>query len=121
MDHIAGLGTAAGARVHPEILPQDVDYPAVAVTKVSEFRENELDGPSAIVEARYQVDTWSTSKDDVVAVSAAISASLDGFFGVMGAVTVLGVERENESSLPEKDGDQLLRRISQDYFIRYRA
>jgi len=98
-DHLtndAGVSALVGTRIYPLVVPQDVALPAIAYQRISGPRDHAHDGPSGLGRARMQFTFVGTSYSQAKSVAEAVRASLDGFKGTMGTVTVGAVLLDNE-------------------------
>lgn len=113
---VAGVLIVAG-RVHPVILPQGTTYPALTYSLVSDPRDQDLEGPTGLIEARYQISAWSTSYSDAKAAADEARVALDGFSGVMGVHEVARIAYEGGVDL--FDQNERVHQIETDYKVRY--
>ena len=90
------IGAGDAMRLYPDVLPEGVPYPAVTYFRVSTPRLHVLSGPSGFAQPRFQFSAWANNKADVIAVTEAVRAALDGFRGLMGEVQVRGVLSDDE-------------------------
>jgi hypothetical protein len=105
--------TAAGSRIYPQILPQDVTYPAISYTEVSAIRTHAMGTDSPVVRVRVQVDAWAVTYADSRAVANQVATALSRYRGQVGSVIVRDVLLDNEDSSYEAESQT--RRVSQDY------
>lgn len=117
---IVGLQTLAGARVYQRILPQNTQYPAIAVSQVSAVDGQDLDGTDGSPRLRITVDIWGEGDKGAVDIAKTAIAIRDGLKvvrGLVGTYRVDSIVRVGETDLDEVDGDRFLPRISQDYLV----
>lgn len=55
----AGLAALVSARIYPNKLPQEVDYPAIVFQKISGDRISGLGGTHGLRNPRFQITCWS--------------------------------------------------------------
>lgn len=91
-----GVSALVSTRIYPQVIPQDVDLPAIAYQKISAPRDHTHDGPSGLVRARMQITCAGASYAVAKTLSEAVRAALDGFSGTMGSTTVNAVFLDNE-------------------------
>jgi hypothetical protein len=119
---LAALETAASDRVYQRAAPQSAPYPLVIVRRVSGASGLDLNGADGHASPRFQIDIYGkgvTSLPEIQAIARAISRALHGFHGQLGATSVLCIAKDNEQDLDDFDGDEVLRRITQDFLITY--
>ncbi len=86
--HLVAAVPGAGGRVHPDRLPDPPALPALVYQRVSTVRGVTYDGPDELVEARFQIDSWATTRAVARANARAVTDALLGYRGVMGDVLV---------------------------------
>lgn len=59
----AGLSALTALRVYPNVLPQNVSYPAISFRRVSSERPSAMGSDIGLVRARFQFDVWAESYD----------------------------------------------------------
>jgi hypothetical protein len=84
----AGLTALVADRVYPQKKPQGNSFPQVSFFLVSEPRDHTLMGATGLPTARVQLDCWGLIYPDAKAVAEQVRLALDGYRGLMGAVTV---------------------------------
>jgi hypothetical protein len=122
------ISTAVGGtRVHPTILPQGTNGPAVPAIvygTISEITDHHTQGASGLVMARIQIDAYAQTASAADSLARAVKERIDGFGGVMddGAsppgvtpVNVQGVFSENARTGYEPDS--MLYRSGRDFRI----
>jgi hypothetical protein len=102
-------------RVHPVILPQPVDLPAVVLNVVSVVPVMSHAGPSGLMKVRVQVDCYGKTYLDAAKVAQALRTLLSGFRGFARGSNVPAVFLEAERDL--YDSDLVLYRRSQDFIV----
>jgi hypothetical protein len=65
-----------GTRVYPVTLPQDVRFPAVRYTIVSNIREWAMTDDTGDVTARVQITSWGRTPDEAETVSEGVRAAV---------------------------------------------
>lgn len=135
-DRVVTIGTAAGARVHMQKLPQDATFPAVRVQWIDDVVDQHLRGPQP-PRSRVQVDAYvaeassSDPWDDIRTLADAIHGdglgdNASGLFGWRGELGSPAIRVENVELIfrgrPLYEGDEIrLLRIQQDYRVHWRA
>jgi len=117
--YLQGLGTEAGTRVHSAVMPQEISYPAVAVTRISGSVDRGLGGEAIMGRGVWRIDVYGRNFVSMFAVSDVIRAALDGYRGHMGATRVMNASLQNFSDFSEEDGDRKLRHLVHDFNIVY--
>ena len=87
-----------GTRIYPLLMPQLATYPAVVYSVISEQHNNHLAGNigGGLVQAFYQLDTYSTTYLQTLSIAEALRNLLDGINHVsMGAVFVESILLES--------------------------
>lgn len=79
------VGALVSTRVYPQVIPQDVDLPAIAYQKISGPRWTSHDGALGLVATRMQLTCTAESYADAKAVFHAVRELLSGFRGMLGA------------------------------------
>lgn len=116
----SGVTDAIGQRLYPEILPDNVTWPAVVYSQISDVpiytNDNaHAEGGTCFRSVRYQIDSYGNSLADVRRVDEAIRAAIGGFRGRSGGRTFGAVMRQN-SQVARYD-DENLWRITTDYLV----
>lgn len=96
------IAALVGTRIYPSMLPEEVDYPAVAYMRVSTQRIYGIGGPIGYATPRIQFSAFARDPDTASAVIDAIRVALDGFRGGMGAANVREIASDDE--MGEHDG-----------------
>ncbi len=91
-----------GNRLYPSVLPEEVNYPAVAYMRVSTQRVYGIGGPIGYATPRIQFSVFALDPDTTSTVIDAIRMALDGFHGGMGNVNVREIASDDE--MGEHDG-----------------
>ncbi|KKL23178.1 hypothetical protein LCGC14_2428030, partial [marine sediment metagenome] len=102
------------ARMYPLKLPQSPALPAIVYTKISGFREHDMDG-STIATPRVQYDSWADTYVGAKALADALRERLDSYTGPVGspADTVHFAYLLNERDF--YDDDLQVFRVSMDF------
>ena len=106
-----------GDRLYPEVLPQDVDFPALTYFEVSNPVFHDVD----IAYPRFQLSSWTKTYLEAKTLRNAIKEVMQRFKGVMGGgsgVKVAQVVFEN--SFDMYDSETGIYHIPSDYKIIYR-
>ena len=115
-----GVTETIGTRLYPEILPDKVDFPAVAYQQISDVPDYTNDnayaeGGTCFRSMRYQMDSYGRTLAEARRADEAIRAALSGYRGRSGGHTFGAVLRIN--SLSNRYEDENLWRITTDYRI----
>lgn len=112
------VGPLIGSKMYPGKLPQKPEMPALTYNRISSGQDYELEGAEVGVRpARFDINCWDDGYEGMLALGAAVRASLSGYMGPMGADTVQAILIEDEHDDYEAD-TQLWRRII-DFVIWY--
>lgn len=106
-----------GTRAYPDVLPQDVELPAVVVRILNDEPGETLSGHSSLEFARIQFDCLAESRQDAHRTADALEAVLDGYRGP------IGIEEQHYVRGAELDNrfDRFDRPTSGDDRFRYRT
>jgi len=99
------LAALVGSRIHPQVLPQKVDYPAVTYFRVG-GREEYTQSGTVRVRPRVQLSCWARTYQEAKAVAGQVKAALrmfSGDLGGAGGVAVVGTWVESEIDVYEPD------------------
>jgi hypothetical protein len=125
----ATVSAAVGSsRIHPTILPQGTNgpaVPAVVYNVISEVTDHHMAGASGLVMVRMQVDAYAATPNEADSLSRAIKDRIDGVSGAWAygtdspqdSVTVQGVFAETART--DYQPDAKLYRSSRDYLIHF--
>jgi len=108
-------------RIYYVRAPQDVLKPYIVFSKVSAPRDNTHDGPSGLVNARFQFDCYATTYMGAKAIAAAVQSELEGYSGTMGGaggVLVNGCFYDDEQD--NWDEETKFYCVTQDFVMWYR-
>jgi uncharacterized protein DUF3168 len=123
----ATISTAVGGtRVHPTVLPQGTNgpaVPAIVYNVISEVTDHHTQGASGLVMVRMQVDAYAATPNEADALARAIKDRIGGVSGLWSygsssppdGVTIQGVFCETARTGYEADAK--LFRSSRDYLI----
>ena len=112
-------GTVNGlvsGRIYPELMPDDVTYPAISYQRISTVRRQFLTGVDDFTQVRIQVDCWDSSYSGVKTLAAAVKSAIDGV-RALGSTTVHHCFMETMADLSEFNGDRHDRRIAMDFIV----
>jgi hypothetical protein len=115
-----------GTRIHPTVLPQGTNgpaVPAIVYNVISEITDHHTQGASGLVMVRMQVDAYAATPAEADELARAIKTRIDGQAGVwpygtaspQDSVTVQGVFSENARTGYEPDSK--LFRSGRDFLI----
>ena len=99
----SALTAYCGTRIYPNVLPENVTFPAVSYQLIASEHLHHVDGVSTLKSALVQIDCRAASYSVVTAMARAITAALDGLRGTVGTLDVQGIFHEDEQDLPEPD------------------
>jgi uncharacterized protein DUF3168 len=122
------LAAVGGTRIHPIVLPQGTNGPAVPAivhNVISEVTDHHMQGASGLVMMRLQIDAYALTASEADALARAVKNRIDGVSGVWAygsdspqdSVTVQGCFAETART--DYQGDHKLFRSSRDYLIHY--
>lgn len=118
----AAVGALVGTRVYPQRIPQDVELPAVAYSRISTRRAQRHGGTGEgrrLARARVQVNCEAGSYGQAKALASAVVGALDGVQTTVAGVWVQGSWAEGEGDeYGETDG---IYGVRQDFMIWYAA
>lgn len=97
-------------RIYPIVMPETAKWPLVVHKRISGHRDRLLSGQAFIAQPHYQLDCWALKYDDMVAVSRAVAAAVDGYRGTSddGTPYSIGLLDDRESF---DEGSQLYQGI----------
>jgi hypothetical protein len=104
-----------GERIFPVVMPQGERRPSLVYNIISESTDHVTTGPSGLVMARMQIDSYASTPDEGDSLARLVKDRLDGFSGLMGSVEVGGVFAETART--DYQADSQLHRSSRDYRI----
>jgi hypothetical protein len=85
LDGDSNVNPTLGGRLYPGELPKTVAFPAARYTVVSDVADFQMRGPTALRQARIQIDVVDPSMDDAFSLAQLIETSLAGFTGTIGS------------------------------------
>ena len=103
----------AGDNLRQEWRDQNDRSTGATITRISDAAEYELNLGATAFERSRVFDVCSDLAD-------AVRSALHGYSGTAGAYTIDSITFENRVSLGEQDGDRVQRRISLDFFVKYK-
>lgn len=126
--HLLAFGTLAalvGQRITWATRPQASALPAVVLSKVDGIPDYTMAGPSGLVAARIQVDSWGTTYAEARGVGRQVEARLSGLDVSIGDGNSPEVLTHLSGGFMQGDRDDFelgaggadLHRVSQDYII----
>jgi len=78
-------------RIYPNILPQNVAYPAISYMRVTGPRIHSHSGSSGLAHPLFQVDQWATTYSGVKDLAEKVRLRLQGFSGTVVTVVINGI------------------------------
>lgn len=93
-------------RIYPNKIPQNAALPAITYQLITGGRSRNLDGRCGAGTARFQINCWSETYDEVKDMQAAIvgtkaSPTIDDYRGTIGGHQIQSVRVEDERDHPE--------------------
>lgn len=85
----SGLTSLVDKRIYPLLVPQTAKLPAVSYKRISTVRAQSKDGPSGLVEARFDFACWGKSYADAKSVAEQVRNALSQFVGSDGEANTL--------------------------------
>jgi hypothetical protein len=120
----AGLTAIIGTgptRLYPTILPEKPTLDAVVYHEIAAPREAAMGADPGLVHARYQFDSWSTTRLGARDLAEQVRLCFERWRGTVGAVVVQDTFIDNEQDVaPELVDGVLLHRKISDFIIHYR-
>lgn len=120
---LSAVTDVVGTRIYPAQVPQGAAFPYVAQYRVSTRRFPHVGGPSGMVRARIQIDSFGVTLDSAQTVMDVLRDRLDGWrTTTMGGVYVQSVNMEDEANdftPPQDGGDPGVHRIRSDFIFLY--
>jgi hypothetical protein len=113
----AAFSSLCGDKLYPDLVPEEVPYPAVAYQRISTHRLYGINGPIGYAEARIQFSVFALNADSALAVVEAIRAGIDGFRATIGGVNVREIGSYDERSAYEPVSKSPERQI--DFYVGY--
>ena len=111
----------AGDNLRQEWRDQNDRSTGATITRISDAAEYELNlGATAFERSRVQIDCFAEVFEECSDLADAVRSALHGYSGTAGAYTIDSITFENRVSLGEQDGDRVQRRISLDFFVKYK-
>lgn len=95
----AGVLALVGTRIYPDVLPQDVTYPAIVYSRIGAGKEHTQGKDSGLSETSMQVSGWTDTVLERVALRKQVRLALQDFSGDLGSqgVTVRAVLMDDET------------------------
>jgi hypothetical protein len=99
------VGAIVGTRVYPDILPQNVTYPAVRVQRISTARSQyrDLTGRGNYASPRIQIDCYALSRSAALALAQAVFDMLEGYHNTIAGLRIDAISTEDEGASAETD------------------
>lgn len=118
--YLAGQSTNAGARIYPNVIPQDATLPAIAYQRISGPRVMKHSGASGLAFARIQYSCTAATYSAAKALLHQVRAALNGFTGTMGTggVTVEHCIVKNEVDGYNEVSDKQVIRLDVQFFYK---
>jgi len=117
---LATRGTAAGGRVHHQVIPQNVVLPFIACSQISGQQPTTLDGRPLLARATIRVAIFAADYLTADQIAASIKDTLNGFRGRIGSTVVHSTRVESTTDeVSFVDGDALIKGTGLDLFFVY--
>lgn len=71
-----GVSSMVGARIYPNVAPEEVAKPYIIITRILTNHQNSLDGTNALRNPHFQIDMFGTRRDDLRILADAVQASM---------------------------------------------
>jgi hypothetical protein len=94
----SNITSFVGAKVFPDIAPQDVKYPFIVYTIISSTPVDFKDGQSNLEEIDIQLDVYSDNYDTCQSLTNSIRNNLDRFTGTVSDVEVQTISYKGSDS-----------------------
>ncbi len=118
---IASLNTGAGSRIYREIIVQEPQLPAIAVSRTSgQGMARTLGNNPLLQRAILRIETVGETMAQVSPVAEAIRAGLDGWSGTQSGVAVLMSRLSQQQEQADAMGDRTMRIVQQDFEFVFR-
>ncbi len=102
----ANVKRMVARRVHPIVLPQNCDFPAIVYQRITGVRVNDFSGYGNLQNAHIQIDCWAASYNEAKELGAYIHTAMDG------ATTFKSLLVSDSDGY---DADALLFRVTMDF------
>jgi hypothetical protein len=89
----AGLISLLSTRVYPEVLPQNVIYPAIVYQQIDGDRVHVMGNDSNLANTEWQLTCWGDTITSARAIAAQLRAALQNYSGTMGGAGGVTVQR----------------------------
>lgn len=118
--YLAAQSTNAGARIYPNVIPQDATLPAIAYQRIDGPRLMAHSGASGLTFARMQYSCTAATYSAAKTLLHQVRAALNGFTGTMGAggVTVEHCIVKNEVDGYNEVSDKQVIRLDVQFFYK---
>lgn len=110
-----GIASMVDDRVYANRMPPDGGFPVITFQRISTLSQESLSGASGLERVRFQIDAWAKGYAAAINLAEQVRLSIQGFRGIMGAVTVHGVMMLNRNDQYEDDTD--LHKNSMDFAL----
>ncbi len=98
-------------RIFPNIVQQGEAMPAITYQQISGPRDQTMDGPSGLVQTRFQINCLAEKYIDARTLAEAVRKELDGYHGTVNTVVIQIIMLADEADLPQvKPGTDRLKR-----------
>jgi len=94
----AGLTALVSTRIHNEVIPQGISYPAVSFTTISVQRFPAMGANIPLAKSRVQVNCYGSTKLAALNVAAQVRGALSRWSGTAGGVVVQAVFDESQTN-----------------------
>jgi hypothetical protein len=108
---------AITTKCYPVKIPQSPVMPLMTYTLITDVPDVHLQGPSGLINARYQIEAWALTYSAAKALAKAIDTALAGYSGTSGTVKIGSILRITGRDWYEEAVDCY--RIIQDFSVWY--
>lgn len=123
IQHLIALGTAAGARVHDELVPQNVPLPFIAVAEIAGTTPTDLSGRPLLSRSTMRVAVFARSaveREEICDALRDVDIGLPSVRGMMGSTDVSSMRVETSADeVAMADGENVIKGKGLDLFVVY--
>lgn len=85
----AGVLALVGTRIYPDVLPQDVTFPAIVYSRISAGKEHTQGKDSGLSETSIQISGWTGTALERISLRKQVRLTLQDFSGDLGGQSVI--------------------------------
>lgn len=113
--------------IFASVAPPNTTKNFVTFQRIEGQRWRSINGPSGVVQAKMQIDSYAEKYSDTKSIAALIEAALDGFTGVVGygtdspqaKIKFLGISCQNDVDIFDQTDQPFMHRVSADYLVTF--